>query len=112
MSALASSLAMTSPPLTPTTIPRANGRRLDPNISFGDATRRFEPCAAQIRQLSDTPVSYDRSMELRKRIALIAHDNCKSDLVDWARYNRGTLERHELFGTGTTATLLTSDAPA
>ena len=38
----------------------------------------------------------------RKRIALIAHDNCKPDLVDWARYNRGTLAQHELFATGTT----------
>jgi len=45
-------------------------------------------------------------MSRRKRIALIAHDNRKADLLDWARYNRGTLERHELFATGTTGTLL------
>jgi len=45
-------------------------------------------------------------MDVRKRIALIAHDNCKDDLVDWARYNRGTLARHELFATGTTGSLL------
>jgi methylglyoxal synthase len=37
-----------------------------------------------------------------KRIALIAHDNRKQDLLDWARFNRGTLMRHELYGTGTT----------
>ena len=36
----------------------------------------------------------------RKRVALIAHDNCKGDLLDWARYNRGTLAQHELFATG------------
>src|SRR5262249_22326295 len=42
----------------------------------------------------------------RKRIALIAHDNRKLDLLDWARYNRGTLSRHQLFGTGTTGSLL------
>jgi methylglyoxal synthase len=40
-------------------------------------------------------------MTSRKRIALIVHDNCKPGLVDWARYNRDTLARHELFGTGT-----------
>jgi methylglyoxal synthase len=48
-------------------------------------------------------------MDVRKRIALIAHDNCKETLVDWARYNRGTLGRHELFGTGTTGTLIASE---
>jgi len=45
----------------------------------------------------------------RKRIALIAHDNCKSDLLDWARYNRGTLSRHELYATGTTGALLAGE---
>jgi methylglyoxal synthase len=48
-------------------------------------------------------------MKTRKRIALIAHDNCKGDLIDWARYNRGTLNRHELFATGTTGGLLASE---
>jgi methylglyoxal synthase len=45
-------------------------------------------------------------MGTRKRIALIAHDNCKPDLVDWARYNRDTLARHELYATGTTGRIL------
>ena len=45
----------------------------------------------------------------RKRIALIAHDNCKEDLLDWARYNQGTLSRHELFATGTTGSLLSRE---
>ena len=45
-------------------------------------------------------------MAARKRVALIAHDNCKADLLDWARYNRGTLDRHELYATGTTGALL------
>ena len=48
-------------------------------------------------------------MDVRKRIALIAHDNCKTDLVDWARYNRGTLGTHELFATGTTGALLSGE---
>ncbi len=49
---------------------------------------------------------YTRLMSARKRIALIAHDNCKADLVDWARYNRDTLAAHELFATGTTGRIL------
>jgi len=48
-------------------------------------------------------------MDVRKRIALIAHDNCKAVLIDWARYNRGTLARHELYATGTTGSLLASE---
>lgn len=47
-----------------------------------------------------------RIMGKRKRIALIAHDNRKADLLDWARYNRDTLARHDLFATGTTGGLL------
>jgi methylglyoxal synthase len=45
----------------------------------------------------------------RKRIALIAHDNRKPDLLDWAQYNRGTLSRHRLFATGTTGSWLESE---
>ena len=46
------------------------------------------------------------TIQPRKRIALVAHDNKKADLMEWAKYNRGTLSRHHLFGTGTTGTLL------
>jgi methylglyoxal synthase len=42
----------------------------------------------------------------RKRIALIAHDNMKRDILEWARFNKGTLSRHELYGTGTTGGLI------
>ena len=42
----------------------------------------------------------------RKRIALVAHDNKKQDLLEWARYNRDLLSHHELFATGTTGKLL------
>ena len=45
----------------------------------------------------------------RKRIALIAHDHQKPNLLDWARYNRETLSRHELFGTGTTGGMLSRE---
>ena len=47
--------------------------------------------------------------ERRKRIALIAHDNLKPDLLDWATYNRGTLGHHDLFGTGTTGSMIANE---
>jgi methylglyoxal synthase len=46
---------------------------------------------------------------IKKRIALIAHDHKKRDLLDWANFNRGTLSRHHLFGTGTTGRMLEED---
>lgn len=45
-------------------------------------------------------------MATKLRIALVAHDNCKAALLEWAEFNRGTLARHELVGTGTTGRLV------
>lgn len=42
----------------------------------------------------------------RKHIALVAHDNKKKDLMEWARYNKGSLIKHDLCATGTTGSLL------
>jgi methylglyoxal synthase len=42
----------------------------------------------------------------RKRVALIAHDHKKDELIDWAKYNRFRLKECELFATGTTGGLL------
>ena len=42
----------------------------------------------------------------RKRIALVAHDNKKQDLLEWAVYNRELLAKHDLCATGTTGKLL------
>ncbi len=41
-----------------------------------------------------------------RRIALIAHDNKKQDLLDWARYNQQLLSRYDLYATRTTGKLL------
>ena len=54
----------------------------------------------------DPYIDIARQGRTRKRIALIAHDNCKSDLVEWARFNRDTLGEHDLHATGTTGTQL------
>ncbi len=42
----------------------------------------------------------------KKKIALVAHDNKKHDLLEWARYNRNLLVEHELYATGTTGNFL------
>jgi methylglyoxal synthase len=45
----------------------------------------------------------------RKRIALVAHDNEKAELLEWAHFNRETLSYHFLFATGTTGNLLAKE---
>jgi methylglyoxal synthase len=46
---------------------------------------------------------------VRCKIALIAHDNKKADLTEWARFNRALLAQHELCATGTTGQMLASE---
>ncbi len=48
-------------------------------------------------------------MQKKKRIALVAHDNKKQDLIEWAKYNRGNLGDHEIYATGTTGKMLEQD---
>ncbi len=45
-------------------------------------------------------------MKKQKRIALIAHDNRKKDLIEWTKMHKEKLNRHFLCGTGTTAKLI------
>lgn len=45
-------------------------------------------------------------MEPDKRIALVAHDNKKQDLVEWAKFNRDLLAHHRIYATGTTGDML------
>ncbi|HZD79570.1 MAG TPA: methylglyoxal synthase [Actinomycetota bacterium] len=51
----------------------------------------------------------ERFLPKTKRIALVAHDNKKRDLLEWARYNATTLGEHHLFATGTTGSMLESE---
>jgi methylglyoxal synthase len=46
------------------------------------------------------------AMQHDKKIALVAHDNKKRDLVEWAKYNRDLLAHHFVFATGTTGEIL------
>lgn len=46
------------------------------------------------------------SLGKRKKIALVAHDNRKPDLIEWSKKNAETLSQHDLCGTGTTASLI------
>jgi methylglyoxal synthase len=48
-------------------------------------------------------------MKIRKNIALIAHDNRKQDLLEWVRFNKGSLEKHNLYATGTTGLLINKE---
>jgi methylglyoxal synthase len=45
-------------------------------------------------------------IERDKKIALVAHDNKKRDLVEWAKFNRKLLAHHTVYATGTTGDLL------
>jgi methylglyoxal synthase len=45
-------------------------------------------------------------MAPHKKVALVAHDHKKRDIMEWALFNRELLTRHEVFATGTTGAIL------
>ena len=47
-----------------------------------------------------------RNLSCCKRIALVAHDHKKDEIVEWAIFNKTTLTKHRLYATGTTGALL------
>jgi len=50
-----------------------------------------------------------KKINKQKRIALIAHDARKQDLLEWIQFNKGTLSHHFLYATGTTGALIASE---
>ncbi len=56
--------------------------------------------------MSNLKTTETRTLAAKKRIALIAHDNKKAELIEWAIYNKTVLADHELYGTGTTGRLV------
>jgi methylglyoxal synthase len=50
--------------------------------------------------------SMEREIGATKRIGLVAHDNKKRDLIEWAHFNREILAGHLLVATGTTGALI------
>jgi hypothetical protein len=47
-----------------------------------------------------------RIIGVAKRIALVAHDKRKEELLQWAKQNREALSRHSLVATGTTGKVI------
>ncbi len=45
-------------------------------------------------------------MKQKKKIALVAHDNKKANLLEWIKFNRYLLSLHELYATGTTGDII------
>ena len=45
-------------------------------------------------------------MKQKKRIALVAHDQRKADLLSWVTYNADVLSKHELYASGTTGKVI------
>ncbi len=41
-----------------------------------------------------------------KNIALVAHDNCKKDMVEWVQWNWEILKDHKIVSTGTTGRMV------
>ena len=47
-----------------------------------------------------------RTIEVKKRVALVAHDKRKEELLQWVKKHQDALAQHHLVGTGSTAKLV------
>jgi methylglyoxal synthase len=75
--------------------------RLDEQLLFLIASR-----LSRDHQRGDNMAPRFKKLPARKRIALIAHDHRKADLLDWTRAHRDELTCHDLYATGTTGRIL------
>lgn len=50
-----------------------------------------------------------RTVDVKKNIALVAHDNKKSELLAWVKANKEILSQHNLFATGTTGLIIQNE---
>lgn len=93
---------------------RACGKHQEARDDRGGSCRlgaeRNRPCALPVVGMKFEEARHHMVtkmvMERTKKIAVIAHDNKKHDLLAWARFNKGLLAQHELFATETTGKLL------
>lgn len=46
---------------------------------------------------------------MKKRIALVAHDNRKKDMTEWVKHNKDVLVDFKIYATGTTGKLISED---
>lgn len=51
-----------------------------------------------------------RTLSVNKHIALVAHDHCKQDLINWCKTHSTLLAQHTLYATGTTGNLIQKEA--
>ncbi|MDQ3784725.1 MAG: methylglyoxal synthase [Actinomycetota bacterium] len=84
---------------------------LEPRAAKGEDPMTPDPLykAADVSSVDAVVSPVDAGLQTRKRIALVAHDNKKRELRDWATFNQGTLAQHEVYATGTTAKVLQQD---
>lgn len=66
-------------------------------------TGESDPAENKPQMINEIP------MKKRKRIVLIAHDKCKEQILEWARWNKKLLDKHELYGTGTTGGIISNE---
>src|SRR6478752_6158945 len=76
------------------------------NIQYPIKKNKTASYLSLLKSNNQTNMSESQKLPFRKRIALVAHDNKKRDIIEWATFNKIFLAKHELLATGTTGKLL------
>jgi methylglyoxal synthase len=83
------------------------GEQIATNAAYRKTFHGFRSCIRKEQDIQGVHVNQNKiTIERDKKVALIAHDNKKRDLVEWAKYNRDLLAHHTIYATGTTGALL------